>query len=298
MGIVRREYYPIGRVAQILGCEAEDILHWGAHGMVEGCVLLSGDKIKASFKRDGKTNWHPDPEKDVYSHPDEFFELNGYSWGAAGQYSVLRRIWEEGALYAEGPWAFSPFVLKDIIAGRPPRFLRDESLWPAGNNKAGDELYMSIRLVGDSDKTIDASQIYLVWDDVERIRVSIESNTPLEILPHFLPLHPRREPVVDGVEPAPLHELVSDLPLTMKDGRAEANKVRHGRTRERRIAAARRVQELRPEQCSNAASWARAVLDLEAQAFSDGEPAGVDEIRLAQVIRDAIKAEDLQYQMC
>lgn len=210
------EYCRIGRAARLLGCEIEDIIHWASLGMIEACVFLSGEEVTPTFYRDGlkpledregrnplSVDWDANP---MEAH-EELFKINSFTYPQIGLYSESTRFWDEGVVYASGPWAISTMAVADIIAGEP-RQLAGEWLWPAGNNKPK-SLSIGVRVKQAEGVLIDECQIWIVRDDLVRLANAIDKGKRLSVLPHL----PQRK----------LAEAAASTPSSKPHGNAERN---------------------------------------------------------------------------
>lgn len=72
------DYYRVDRAAKFIGCEVEDIIHWGASGKIKLCVML--DMANSIFCSSMKVEILNNDLRSLPNHTEEFKELTQYSF--------------------------------------------------------------------------------------------------------------------------------------------------------------------------------------------------------------------------
>ncbi|MGC8400678.1 hypothetical protein ACP3P6_06740 [Enterobacter mori] len=72
------DYYRVDRAAKFIGCEVEDIIHWGASGKIKLCVML--DMANSIFCSPMKVEILNNDLRSLPNHTEEFKELTQYSF--------------------------------------------------------------------------------------------------------------------------------------------------------------------------------------------------------------------------
>jgi hypothetical protein len=259
------EYCKLDRAATLLGCEVEDLIHWGSIGAINLCIkdpgvasllVLSmlGEPLdcadSATFKIDGDGELSP--------------QLSDYSRCATDAKSsddqdsvLLTEICKYDA-YLYGLWAFSYLYDNDLTSGIKrrtalvPCFQSDESYEIYAVLKTKEELadhtaaaWLGLDDDDFSDFTI--NDLWVVRPDLEKLYDAIHG---------------------DGKLPNMFNDPKAARKISKIDAQIQSNRQKpHHRSestainREQVLAAAVNVRENYPDECQGFSKWAQAVVN-------------------------------------
>jgi len=195
------EYCNIDQAAELLGCKTENILQWGASGLIGGSILLSGES--------GLLNFYSGNNKldDDNTIREELMELLGSNKpedesrkiAILGRYAELTEdlfpafIDDSKTVLASGLWTFEPRFFTDLARGKQGLKL-DGELVPAGHDREGE--YASFELWSmetPGRQYLSTSQVVIIKRDLERLKRSIALGKPLNKISHSSTLEQESE---------------------------------------------------------------------------------------------------------
>lgn len=277
------EFYRIDQVARQLGCEIEDILQWGAMGIIEGSLKLFNESSFLSFYRDGNelvddTTIRNELMSDTVCESRRRAILGSHAKLAEDpQLTVFDGI---PLVSASGYWTFDKRFFDDFTLGWQGGEL-DVELVPAGHDRKGEYASIEPWSLDSGNRRIDPSQIWIIRRDLDRLRELINSAVP------------QNAPLCYTSEPATEITLIqADMQKPQSTVKRPRTVAFHAANRNRVIAAALKAQELRPTGCYTAVAWADNLLDLANQCFDDGR-AGHTLGAITRQIREAIREKKL-----
>lgn len=268
------EYCRITRAAQLLNCEVNDILHWGAVGAIRLSVMLdNAPAIMVLSDEDGLIEdnaKYDDMMETLFSQltqsPNQELLLSKYSRIQPRQGSHTDLVFT----YASGLWSLQASVIQKLEQTDTAIDIADEAFLPLSstNNSIEPSAVLSKHIdnlamywegcISEPEFILVPEQLWITKEDLDVLYKHIQSG---EELPHMSLRH--------AIKPKNQNASISERMAEM-----------HAQNRELILAVAIRAQHrYKNEFIDNATLWAQTIVDHEHTLFkSQKAPLSVDKI--------------------
>ncbi|MBW9400097.1 hypothetical protein FHC51_09760 [Leclercia sp. EC_58] len=260
------DYYRIDRAAKKLGCEVEDLIHWGANNKINLCIML--DMAYSHFYSSMDVHSLNRKFEDLQKNEDGFKEISKHSLiyngvtpdeynypffnDDRGEFSVANGD-------ASGLWALNCVDLKKIeLNGYYDKGLM---VFPDGN--ANLEGFFGCILPDSAGVKITEADLWITWEEMERV-----------ISDNFYSSSQRNPLEVKGGKSLKISNIVSE---------------RHAKRREVVLIAAIFCKEKYPQECEvSIRAWANCIEKYATDILygNGGEPLSLD--RIERILGKAI----------
>lgn len=231
------EYCKLDRAARLLGCEIQDIVHWGAIGAINICYWLDNVSVFMAF-----LNYAEKEKKEIIEGQLHI----GYSFTPYAH--VTSENPNRMNFITWGLWPLTSRCLQSIERFKP--LTKNNAEFFARNQNDNIETLFSLPMSrpkenDDLDSLITIDGLWIVKPDLEKLHHAITTGRPLlNIYNNDELARKNREQELQAPRDKPHH-------------RAESTAI----NREQVLAAAVNVREKHPDECLSFSKWAQAVVN-------------------------------------